>query len=562
MVSAAVNGTGVRVLVNKGNMTLTDSSELKTGAISNSLESGNDCTRTVGNAAGATLVVNTAKILSSNGQALINEGSVTLNDGAVVKTTGAYSGDYDNGATAIDLRATGSLAIHDGATVYSENGLAMFVFSGANVEIDGGSFHCKVSQGLFGGAGANDIAATGGTYNYDPSMFTASGYAASENAGVYTIIKTYPKYVDVTDISMLKDAAESATTVEPVFATLKGSVELTDDSIQLSKNVHLVIDDGATFTINNDGVLNNCNWIENNGSIVVSGTGFMSNPLNVGGDGELFYTEKYDGEEHYLIETPMDFQWLAVKNSGDMYDDLDVILTQDIVFPDGVEFQQIPAFSGSIDGQGHSISGVVINSASSYTGIFTYLYYATIKDLTITEDVTALTGYTGGIAGYIQEGTFFENVTLNGSVSVLGSSYGTAGFVGDVDGTDAEATIHFVNCKNNADISAPNGSIVGGFYGTASGNVSPLYMINCENHGDVTSGGYAASFGGFMSYNSTGKTYVYGHTNTGTLTGNGVGIKDSSGTVILGADGYGVVYDSNQYDYAVGTNGVYTFTKK
>ena len=60
-----------------------------------------------------------------------------------------------------------------------------------------------------------------------------------------------------------------------------------------------------------------------------------------------------------------------------------------------------------------------------------------------------------------------------------------------------------------------------------------------------------------MSYESTGRTYVYGHINTGTLLSDGEPV-----TTVLGADGYGTVYDSTQYDCVAGENGAYVITPK
>ena len=91
-----------------------------------------------------------------------------------------------------------------------------------------------------------------------------------------------------------------------------------------------------------------------------------------------------------------------------------------------------------------------------------------------------------------------------------------------------------------------------------------MYVINCTNNGAITSGVYAASVGGFRSYQSTGTTSVYGHTNSGTITGNNVGAKDTTGQyVILGADGYGTVYQpADAYNCVPGENGAYVITKK
>ena len=88
-------------------------------------------------------------------------------------------------------------------------------------------------------------------------------------------------------------------------------------------------------------------------------------------------------------------------------------------------------------------------------------------------------------------------------------------------------------------ISAPNASIVGGFYGTASSNETPIDVMDCTYSGNMTSGGYCATVGGFMSYTDTGTTTVYGHTINGTVTGVSTLGQFLDNVMVLGGDGYG-----------------------
>ena len=564
VVSASVNGTGVRVLVNNGLMALIDSSSAKTGAISNSAVTGNDCTRTVGNAVGASLTVTGAKILSHIGQAIINEGdSLVLNSGAIVKTTGAYSGDYSNGAAALDTRA-GTTIINDGASLYSEEGLAIFAYYSPEVIINAGDIHCCVPKGLFYKDNNATITVKGGTFNSDPEMFVPTGYGVSFNNGVYTAGQSVIQYANVNTIEELKAAASAASSLNPLNVTLKGNVVI-EDTVNLSKYVTLTIDSGVYVTVDNGGVLIHENTIVNNGFIHVQEGGFLSNPLSITGNDMLNDAPEGEYDEDldmtvYEIENAMDLQWLSViyYNVGDFYPEFYVTLKNDIVIPEGVNFQSIPYFCGVFDGNDHTISGIVMNSVESFTGIFTALGYATIKDLTINEAISVAAGTVGGVAGYCNGDTFFENVTVSGSINVSGSSYGTAGYVGNVYGMSSEEIIHFVNCENKANIYAPNASIVGGFYGTATGNMSPMYFVNCINSGNITSGGYAGSAGGFTSYQATGKSYVYGHQNTGTLMSGSTVV-----THVFGCnDGFGEEYNSLMYDCVAGENGAYVITPK
>ena len=97
-------------------------------------------------------------------------------------------------------------------------------------------------------------------------------------------------------------------------------------------------------------------------------------------------------------------------------------------------------FQGTFDGQGHTISGLVVDRSDSYyNGLFGWVgerfgvdYYGTVKNLRIADSNIKGGQYTGAIAGYLKCGTV-ENCFVDASVSVKGGNY-TGGIVGAAAG--------------------------------------------------------------------------------------------------------------------------------
>lgn len=110
-------------------------------------------------------------------------------------------------------------------------------------------------------------------------------------------------------------------------------------------------------------------------------------------------------------------------------------------------------FKGTFDGNNKTISNLYINVIDTYKGLFGYTMGATIKNITVTGEITAK-GYTGGIIGYARAGTI-------------------------------------ANCKNYANITCLNSSGVtylGGIVGVCYANVN-----NCYNYGEITHTGETSS---------------------------------------------------------------------
>ena len=87
-------------------------------------------------------------------------------------------------------------------------------------------------------------------------------------------------------------------------------------------------------------------------------------------------------------------------NSGSDYSGTTVFLDADIDFSGGLSWQFEPIgknydFQETFDGQGHTISNLVISSSSLYAGLFGYSYRATIKNVLLDSSCSVVSSYSG-----------------------------------------------------------------------------------------------------------------------------------------------------------------------
>ena len=171
-------------------------------------------------------------------------------------------------------------------------------------------------------------------------------------------------------------------------------------------------------------------------------------------------------------------------------------------------------FTGTFDGNGHSIKGLYINASdSNYQGLFGYVDSGTVKNLTVSGSVSGTGDYVGSVVGYNNGGTV-ENCCNTGEVS--GGDVSAGGVVGyNVAGI-------VENCYNTGKVS--DGVFTGGVVGyNVTGTVE-----NCYNTGTVS--GTDTSVGGVVGWNTNGTVtncyYLEGTADKGvgdgSYTGNGV----------------------------------------
>ena len=161
------------------------------------------------------------------------------------------------------------------------------------------------------------------------------------------------------------------------------------------------------------------------------------------------------------------------------------------------------AFTGTFDGDGHTISGLYINNGDSvYAGLF----------------------------GYVGRGGMIKGLTVEGKITVIGSTSCVGGIAGRVDGTEVsemsvltdsdDSKTEIIDCTSKVTINVTyngrSGLSVGGIVGSCGGAT----ISGCKNYGDVSVVGARESdivnIGGIVGYSGS-STIIRKCCNTGAV---------------------------------------------
>ena len=185
-------------------------------------------------------------------------------------------------------------------------------------------------------------------------------------------------------------------------------------------------------------------------------------------------------------------------NSGSNFEGKTVVLANDIDLGGSEDNPWTPIgysdgsdvsleFAGTFDGQGHTISGLYINSEATYAGLFGVVGEdGTVTNLTVKGDVTNKGKFTGGVIGYNLGAV--ENCAFTGTVNGGGGTGDSAGYEhGNYTGGVAGINYGTItNCRNSGAVTGNDSgtnthSYTGGVAGENSGIVA-----DCCNTGAVT----------------------------------------------------------------------------
>ena len=250
-------------------------------------------------------------------------------------------------------------------------------------------------------------------------------------------------------------------------------------------------------------------------------------------------------------------------------------------------FDSKNAFSGTIDGKGHTIKGlstngynsteIITNETNKATGnayaCICIANNAIVKNINFVDVNIAIENglAVGAVVGDARgKSLTIENVTVSGSVSAKDKVGGFVGLAGYNDSTDFALTIK--NSTNNANVNAVStekynraGGFVGGLGG--SGKCKTVTFTKCVNNGNVSvtgniAGGNASeivSAAGFIgsANGSTGKTFSLSDcSNTGSITA--VNTKTNKTVNVSGSDNH--VYEETNGVRATSFYGGYAYT--
>ena len=282
-----------------------------------------------------------------------------------------------------------------------------------------------------------------------------------------------------------KDKSDGPCTITGTGETVfKGKVTVTPDSTIEKGTFNGEVINNGTIT---GGVFNS----------TVSGSGTIT-----GGTFNTPMTGSGTESDPYQIGTAAGLKWFRDKvNNAKTKEEtkICVVLTADIDLkneawtPIGIgkdtRKEDLP-YSGTFDGNGHTISGLNVNYGDKNGGLFCHVKSATIKNLTVAGSVTYSSGdgiVYGGIVGCADSSTI-ENCTNR--CTVTGSWY-----AGGIVGWSVDSDI--IGCANFGNISSPfrSGGICGRITGQVDAYGIDATIRDCYNVGMV-SGKYAGGITG------------------------------------------------------------------
>ncbi len=249
-------------------------------------------------------------------------------------------------------------------------------------------------------------------------------------------------------------------------------------------------------------------------------------------DSEGFYT---DGETTYYQPAAQNTEgvyeignagqlfWFAALVNGDTTQadvtesvpGADAVLTADITILDGCEWmpignyydyingEYIGGYSGTFDGQEHTVSGVYVDISDvvddGYYGFFGYLAQGTVENVVLEDSSISVSAdenmaartYIGGIAGCIGYNSTVSNCKNNGVVNAATSgvySVYAGGIAGYMYGrNNNRSAISDCESSGTVFVTAQGGVYVGGVVGDMSGNST---VSGCKTNANVSASGY------------------------------------------------------------------------
>lgn len=262
----------------------------------------------------------------------------------------------------------------------------------------------------------------------------------------------------------------------------------------------------------------------------------------------------------YVIASLNNLYWIT-QNSvawGAYYTQTaDIDASSDSTWNSGSGFSPIgnaSYFTGTYDGQGHTISGLFISRGSSDNiGMFGEIYNATIMNLGLlnarvtgrqntgglvglifhaavsncstTGSVTGNSDYVGGLVGYSDGGSISSS---NSSAAVTGAGGWAGGLIGS--NTNNESTISTISsCYATGNVSGA-GTFVGGFAGE---NMYGSKIKSSYSTGQITGGSFVGGFIGenYYSTSSIDSCYATGRVSGNSSVGGFSGGNDHSATI-------------------------------
>lgn len=516
-------------------------------------------------------------------------GSVTVSDAAVTATggTGNYSyGLYvDSSSPSVTLSGSGSLTARSGSGTDTAVGIYLVNIWGSTGSVTVGngstlltnsvilydnSFEAKPLTPTGNGSwliyGQSDQpSAVGGTYTLTDDLTIENGNTFTIPAGSTLTVpqgKTLTVNGTLTNQGTLSIAAESCLTGSGSLegdgsftAVAVTGIEVPDDvtCADYEKKVvlagptvlgHAFTADGWTLTFTKGEVtLDGCTYTvtaSKEGSESIEKT--FTAQHSFGEDGKCpcgASRPTQDAEGCYQVADAFQLFWFAGLVNGTLTDGTEqntsasAVLTADIDLsgetwtPIGSESTP---YTGTFDGQGYTISGMTIENAESYSGLFGNVT-GTVKNFTVTGSITITGDETvakvGGAVGSL--GTASAGGTVSGVISGVDITVSAGNdHIGGVVGSMPENSSPTVeNCIYTGKITV---TVAAGSVAGIVGYIRTGTIQNCANQGSISVDvGGTGSVGGILGYCNNGRIYICNCYNTGAISADGT---DNVGAIV------------------------------
>jgi len=206
-------------------------------------------------------------------------------------------------------------------------------------------------------------------------------------------------------------------------------------------------------------------------------------------------------------------------------------------------------FAGTFDGQGHTISNLVVKTGKGYSGLFGMTSGATIKDFHVGGTLTVAEGtMEHGVVGYA-DGTNISDVHSSLNITTSKANNDTR-HVGGIAGSMAGSST-ITRCSYDGKLTDAGTNTVGGIVGYANGSSNKI--SHCINYGTVKSSGESTNTGGILGYVNYAGFEIKNCVNVGAVT-----TKSTNGGQLVGRQVKAMTTSpSNLYYLAGGALGPY-----
>ena len=530
---------------------------------------------------------------SSYGISMSSSSSVTVGSAAVTATggTGNYSyGLYVDPSSpsvspSVTLSGSGSLTARSGSGTNRAVGIYLVNIWGSTGSVTVGngstlltnsvilydnSFEAKPltptgdgSWLIYGQSG--QTSAVGGTYTLEENITIPSGTVVTIPAGSTLTVpqgKTLTVNGTLTNQGTLSIAAESCLTGSGSLegdgsftAVAVTGIEVPDDvtCADYEKKVvlagptvlgHAFTADGWTLTFTKGEVtLDGCTYTvtaSKEGSESIEKT--FTAQHSFGEDGKCpcgASLPQTDAQGRYQLADAFQLFWFAGLVNGTLTDGTEQNTSASAVLTANIDLSgetwtpigsESTPYTGTFDGQGYTISGMTIENAESYSGLFGNVT-GTVKNFTVTGSITITGDETvakvGGAVGSL--GTASAGGTVSGVISGVDITVSAGNdHIGGVVGSMPENSSPTVeNCIYTGKITV---TVAAGSVAGVVGYIRTGTIQNCANQGSISVDvGGTGSVGGILGYCNNGGIYIRNCYNTGAISADGT---DNVGAIV------------------------------